>query len=719
MLQQAVQHHQLGRVPEAEKLYRQVITLSPNQPDAHNLLGVIAHQTGRLDYAVDLMRRAITLNPDDANFHFNLANALFAKGALKESAAEYRRVLSLNPAHAAAANGLGLALRNTGDVNGSVKAFEDAARLNPNFWDAVFNLGCAYEQCDRLELAIGCYERALELKPGSTLALNNLGNAKQQAGRYAEAEADILRALELDPKAAVAHVNLGVIQLAQDKMEPSIQSFRHAIELNPGLAEAHNNLARALQGKLEYDERVRSCERAIALRPDYVGAMVNLGCALREQGQTAEAMQWFRRAAAIAPADKDAQDNIQFSMILLPDYDMEAISSANRDFWLNRPADEFGSIAHRNSPDPEKRVRLGYVSGDFRRHPAAYFIEPILSHHDRQNFEIFCYSSNSREDEFTARFKDLAEHWRSIAKMKDAELAAAVVNDEIDILVDLAGHTAHNRLTAFERGPAPVQVTYLGYPATTGLAAIDYRLTDAIADPPGDGDRHYIEKLWRLPDALVCYHPPADMPDAGELPAMSNGYVTFGSFNGVSKVGPEVVALWARILKSAPGSRLIVTTIPAGHAQTRMLELFAKCGIEASRLQMFEMLSNAEFLSLYQRVDISLDPFPCNGGTSTCESLWMGVPVVCLRGDTFAGRVAPSMLAASGHAEWAAASRQEYVGIALRLASDLNGLAAIRAGLRSQAQNSPLGNAEKFTRGLEQAFRAMWAKWCAANPVAN
>lgn len=716
LFRQAVEQYQQGRIADAEQLCRRALLLAPLQADPHHLLGAIAQQTGHGGAALTLLARAAELAPENAHIQSSLANTLLEQGDARAAAQAWRRALSLRPDFAAAANGLGFALRALGENDEALKTFELVVRLDPGRWEAIFNLGCAYEQSGRLQPAIECYERVLALQPDSVPALSNLGNARSELGQFDAAEAALQRVIALEPGAAMAHVNLGNVLLARGDAGGAIERFRRAIALDPGLPEAFHNLGRALQETGEFDEQVRCCEQALKLRPQYPKAMVNLGSGMLEQGRTGEAMEWFGRAAALDPDELSARANIQFAMILLRGYDMAAIYRANRDFWSGRQIAPARKTAFAHAAGPRQRLRVGYVSADLRRHAAAYFMDSILAHHDKSAFEVFCYYNHDREDEYTARLKAAAGHWRNIAHVADDAAAAAVEKDQIDILVDLAGHTANNRLDLFAKRPAPVQVTYLGYPATTGLEAIGYRLTDEVADP-ADADRFYSEQLWRLPASLWCYTPPPDLPDCGELPAATNGYVTFGSFNNVNKTGPGVVALWAGILNRVAGSRLLISSIPAGVAQERMRDLFAGHGIDASRLRMQAPLPHVEFLKLYREVDIALDSFPCNGATSTCESLWMGVPVVSLTGATFAGRAGLSLLTAAGCGDWVAADEAQYADIAARLAGDLAALAAIRRGLRSRMRVSPVGDAPGFTRALEDAYRGMWQRWCATrNP---
>jgi len=364
--------------------------------------------------------------------------------------------------------------------------------------------------------------------------------------------------------------------------------------------------------------------------------------------------------------------------------------------------------------DPERRLRIGYVSGDFRDHSVSLFIEPILAWHARGAFEVVCYSNLSRPDEVTQRLRTYAAHWREVHALGDEALANLIREDAIDILVDLSGHSANNRLLAFGRKPAPVQVTYLGYPGTTGLAAMDYRLTDTVVDPAGDGDRWYSERLIRLPDTMWCYRPHEALSEVMPAPALSKGYVTFGSLNHCAKLNPQLFALWARLLARLPESRLIVTSIPAGNAQASLKACFAAAGVDPGRLEIRDRVPRDQFNALVLQIDIALDSFPYGGTTTTCDALWKCIPVVSLSGDTTASRSGASLLNAVGLGELVAPTAEAYLEIAAGLARDPRRLADMRLALHERIRRSSLVDAERFTRNLENAYREMWRLWCSA-----
>jgi protein O-GlcNAc transferase len=375
--------------------------------------------------------------------------------------------------------------------------------------------------------------------------------------------------------------------------------------------------------------------------------------------------------------------------------------------------------AYANDPAPNRKLRIGYVSADFRRHPVAWFMESVLRTHNRGAVEIFCYSNNRKDDATTERLKPLADVWRPVGALDDREMAALVRADAIDILVDLSGHTVGGRLMVFRAKPAPIQCTWLGYYATTGLPEIDYIIADRFIIPAGD-ERHYSEAPWRLPDSYLCFTPP-DLPVAvGQLPAQRNGFVTFGSCSNIMKVNLGVVAVWSRLLHAVANSRLILRSHALTNAGTgdELMRHFLAHDIAADRITLLPAAERAELLATYNEIDIALDPFPYGGGTTTVESLWMGVPVVTMRGDRFTGRVSESILSTAGLPELVVADEAAYLGKAITLSQNLTHLAELRAGLRDRLERSPMCNASRFTGHLEEAYRGMWRNWCAARETA-
>ncbi len=397
----------------------------------------------------------------------------------------------------------------------------------------------------------------------------------------------------------------------------------------------------------------------------------NLGGSYKVLGQLDESIEAFRQALQHDPQNYGYHSSLIYTLLFSPRYDATAIYTAHRD-WAARHADALRPAfpAHGNDRTPGRRLRVGYVSAQFRTHAVNFFNEPLLASHDHAACEVFCYDNGSTADDSTARLRNYADHWRPIGHLKDEQAAELVRNDRIDVLVDLCGHIGGNRLLLFARQPAPVQVTYLGYQCTTGMPAMNYRLTDEWSDPTGTTEQHHTEELVRLPRAFFCYQPSADAPLVAPLPARTNGYVTFGSFNNFAKVTPQVLAIWAELLQATPESRIIILAGPAKSLANRVLATFAEHGIEPFRVTIADRRPRDAYLQLINETDVALDPFPFNGHTTTCDALWQGVPVVTMAGQTYAQRFGSSAHQNLELQDLVARSPQEYVDIASRLASN-------------------------------------------------
>lgn len=488
--------------------------------------------------------------------------------------------------------------------------------------------------------------------------------------------------------------------------------FEDVLELDPGNADALHFLgltgdrARDLGFALEY------FERSIEARPRDAVFHNNLGSVLVKAGRTEEAARCFRKALEIDPGLNIARINLIFAMVLLEGVTPEEVY-AEHVAWAKIHADPLLEQAapHGNSRDPERRLRVGYVSADFRQHALSYFIEPALAQHDRAGFELYCYHSGRIVDAVTRRLAQHADHWQEVFDLDDAQLARQIRSDGIDILVDLSGHLRGNRLLVFARKPAPLQMTYLAYPNTTGMRAMDYRLSDAVCDPPGMTEHYYRETLLRLPRCMWCYQPSSEMPAVAPPPAQNNGTVTFASMNGADKITAGMLALWARILREIPASRMVFTTVPE-QGRARIRDALGQAGIADTRITMHDRLPTSEFWALYAGIDILLDTFPMNGGTTSCEALWLGVPVVSRSGKVFQSRAGLSILGSVGLAELVAEDDDDYVRIATGLARDGARLAALRAGLRERMRASPLTDSRAYARELEATYRRIWRDWC-------
>jgi predicted O-linked N-acetylglucosamine transferase (SPINDLY family) len=599
-------------------------------------------------------------------------------GQLAEAEQLYRRVLAADPKNFDALHLLGVIAYSMRQFEPAISLIRQSLAVRQSSADAHYNLANALRGARRLQEAVDSYQRALALRADWAEAHNNLAATLQDLGRRVEAGAAYRRALALKPAWAAAHNNLGTLFKETGQLTEAIQCFQRAIELQPGWAEALNNLGTSYVSQGRRDEARVAYEAAVRARPDFAEPEQNL--------------------LFISQADPAATP--------------EALFAAARRFG-NRQAAGLGPEFADCVADPARRLRIGYVSPDFRRHSCCHFLGPLLAAHDRAEVELFAYAEVSQPDDVTERLRGSMDHWRSTVGVDDDNVVKMIRQDRIDILVDLAGHTANNRLLVFARRAAPVQVSWLGYAGTTGLSTIDYRLTDDIADPPGQSDFLHSERLLRLPNGFLCYRPPEDAPAAASR-NNDSGAITFGSFNALFKLNDRVIAIWARILNALPTARLIIKSggLVDDAVRHRIADQFARGGVSPARLELLGWTEGvAEHLDLYGRIDIGLDTFPYNGTTTTCEALWMGVPVVTLAGDRHASRVGASLLTRVAAPELVATNEDDYVARALALARDPGRLLALRAGLRARMAASPVCDAAGFARSVEEVYRCIWADW--------
>jgi len=739
--------HQAGRLAEATECYEYVLAHMPDEPHALRLLGEIAQRTGNPERAIELTRRSLKRNPGSAEAHNNLGTAYRTLGRLDEAEDSFRRAIALNPALAITHNNLGAMLiakgqikdardilakvvviepesadtwlnlgvaeHRAGDLAAAERAFRRAAELAPENAGAWNNLAAVLITLKRPREALVATDRAAALSPNSHEIHNNRGNIMRALGRFDDAAACYCRALELKPDFADAHSNLGILLSEQRQPVQAAVHFRKAIDLDPGSTAAMSNLATVLHKLRKLSEALAWLDHALEINPHDATSYGNRGMVLVAMGRIEEALQQLRRSMELKKDADRVYSNYLFTLNYAPGVSRDMLFAEHCGFdaqFGDHPPPVFA-----NARDPAKQLRVAYVSGDFRTHPCASFIEPLLANHDPAQVEIFCYSTYQEVDDYTRRFKALAHHWRDASVMMDEDLQAAMLADGIDIAVDLAGHTGGGRLTAFARRLAPVQVTWLGYPATTGLSAMDYRFTDARADPPGAADAHCSERLVRLPDTFLCYRPRADAPDVGPLPVSTGAPFTFGSFNNLPKLNPVVIEAWRRILRGAPRARLLIKSNPLGDQGTRahLLAAFEDANIDPARVELVPWIHDqAAHLALYNRIDVALDPFPYNGTTTTCEALWMGVPVLTIAGDRHAARVGVSLLSQVDLQDFIVSDIDTYVEAAIALARKPERLFALRAELRGRMQTSPLRDERRFAANVESAYREMWRAWC-------
>jgi predicted O-linked N-acetylglucosamine transferase (SPINDLY family) len=594
-------------------------------------------------------------------------------------------------------------LLSLGRAADAVAALQRAADACPNHATILAALGVALQVSGRLPDAIENYRRALQLHEADPQTHCNLSLALCALAKSAEAATHARRAVELNPRDAEAHNCLGIALCGSKQQAEAAKAFQTAIALRPEF-HYYTGLAAALRDCDRLDEALAAVRRAIELNPRHAEAYMNLGGILLDLGRADEAVGAYRQAVQLNPQSPATASALLFAMHFMDDKP-KRLAEAHRQWATVHARGAPRSVATRDMR-ADRRLRLGYVSPDFRLHSVSFFLDGLLANHDHQRFEIFCYSDVAAPDEVTQRLRLQADHFRDVAGHSNEQLRALIEADGIDVLVDLAGHTAGNRLPVFAMRAAPLQISYLGYPNTTGLKAMDYRITDSHADPPGMTESLHSERLLRLNPCAWCYAAP-DAAQVNPPPARSSGAVTFGSFNALSKLSDVTVSLWSRILHEVPDARLFLKARGLANAGARRLTLerFARHGISADRVQLlpFDSSLAAHFLR-YHEIDIALDTFPYHGTTTTCEALWMGVPVLTLAGSTHVSRVGVSLLHNAGIPELIASSADEYLALARRLAGDSALRAGIRANLRQRVSNSVLCDAAGFARRFEAAM---------------
>jgi protein O-GlcNAc transferase len=670
-------------------------------------------------------------------------------GRPKLAAGRCRRLLKADPDHVDAHNLLSAALAKLGDLAAAERHSRRAVELRPRDPGLLTNLAERLCARGRLHDAIAGYREALDLVPDFRLALEGLARALAVADDHDAALAAALRARDAAPEQAGSHALVGELLAVLRRRGEALEALGRAVELAPERTDWWRNLARTALAEMDVARLERAARHLLALDADDAEAKVFLanarfrqdafgevrallaevsaegliganaksllGVTLARQGQIEAGLAFLEEVPGLAPA----ADELQSNRLLHLNYDPARTPAALRqehELWGERFAAPLsaGRLALPGQRQPDRRLRIGYLSPDLRRHSVAYFLAPLLQEHDRGAVKAICYASVPRPDAISNELRGLADGWVDVHQLDHAALAERIRADRVDILVELAGHTRDSRLLACAYRPAPVQIGYIGYPNTTGARAIDYRITDHLADPDGF-DEHYCETLIRLPRCFLAYATPRHAPEIGPPPLARNGYVTFGSFNNLAKLNRAVIATWAGILHQVPEARLVLKSAGTGDPDTRaaLEAAFGAVGIGPERLGILAPAPEArEHLALYNEVDIALDPFPYNGTTTTCEALWMGVPVITLTGDRHAGRVGASLLAAIGFAAGVAATTEDYVLTARLLATQPELLATCRRNLRNSLARSPLGDHTGHARAIEEAYRAVWQIWC-------
>jgi len=678
----AILLHQAGRLAEAQAVCREILERAPRHFDALHLLGVIEYQSGRYQEAHRLLEQALLAEPRSAAACSNHGIVLHELKQYDAALARYDRAIALKPDYAEAYSNLAMTLTELERFAEAVASCDRAIALKPDYPEAHSNRGNALCQQRRFEESIASCERAIALRPGYADALSNRANALTELGRFDEALASYDRALALKPNLAAAWVGRGNVFL---------------------------NLNR-------YGEAFAAFQQALAIKPDSLKALAQLAHYFGRHGRMEEAIACYDRVLAVKPNFPAVISNKIFALDLLPQAGFAEHQEARKEWWRRVGANIAANapIRHANDPDPARRVVLGYVSADFRRHSAATTFWPVLSQHDKTRFEVICYCCSTVRDDITRDFQRVADGWIDAVQLSDEELAARVRADKVDILIDLSGHSGGNRLGVFARKPAPVQVTAWGHATGTGLPRIDYLFSDPVTIPQAMRSL-YAEQIYDLPCVIMSALPPIELP-RGEPPVLTNGYVTFGVFNRITKISDDALAIWARVLRGVPAARLLMKD--GAYDDPVMCDLmrqrFAAHGIAGERIDFLGSSPREQHLAAFGKTDIGLDPFPQNGGVSTWEALHMGVPVVAKLGQSLPSRLSGAILASIGMPEWCAESADDYVTLAVKFAGMPNLLQQLRRELPAKIAAAPSGNAALYTRAVEAAYRTMWERYCRA-----
>lgn len=680
LLGRALQLHKTGRLSEAKADYRQVLQIAPNQFIALHMLGTLESDAKNYQQAQSLLSQAVTVDPRSAEAHASLGVALNGLKRHEEARESYRKALALRPNYALALSNLGNASAALDLHLEALESYDGALAIDANLAEAHNGRGASLCRLRNYDEALASLNHALSIKPDYAAALANRAVALRELRRFDEAMADCNRAIALAPDDVNGWLWRANVLLQTQQIAQALSDCESALAIAPDSDQAHLVLGLCLAGLSRVDEALASFDRALDIRPDLQSAI----------------------SAKI------------FTLDFVPDASVEQHQQARQVWWERIGAKIASETAapHDNSRDPNRRLVLGYVSSDFNAHSAAFIFKPVLQHHDRTQFEIVCYSCSSKVDATTSEFQGIADRWRDAAQWTDDRLAAQIRADHVDILIDLSGHTRGNRLGVFARKPAPIQVHGWGHGTGTGLPTIDYLFSDPVAIPAAV--RHFFaETVVDLPCFVTLAPLPAGITRA-PAPALSNGFVTFGVFNRISKISDEAAAVWSGILARVPGSRLLIKDVALDDRLVRdkLLARFAACGLPADRVDLLGATLRGEHLASFNRIDIALDPFPQNGGVSTLEALQMGVPVVAKLGNSLPSRAAGAILSALGLQDWVADSDEAYINIAASRAARIGDLDRLRRELPGQINAAAAGNPVSYARAVDDAYRAMWTRYC-------
>lgn len=699
-----------GNFSAAEAIAKPLSKTYPKAPLVWKILGVAIAEQGKMAEAIEPMKKVVLLEPKDAEAQRNLATALKEIGQIKLAETHFRKAIALNSQDSLAQMSLGKILNEQLNFIDAEKVCRKAIMLNYDFPEAHDQLGIALLGQKKLTDAESSFRSAILLKPDMADAHNNLGITLNEQIRYAEAESSYIQALKLNPVFTNAFMNLAKNFSDQEKYTQAEVAYRKALEIDPKHTLSLTGLGLALHLQRKEEEAKAVLEQVLELDSQLPEALNTLGNVHKELGNTQIALDYYRKAIDIKPEFTFVYSN----MLLIAGYHAKLPPEQ-----LLQDAKQYGTyvsaqVKNRYKtwlcqlPNEKIKLRIGFVSGDLKRHAVAFFLEGLLRHFDKSKIELIAYTTQPKEDEVTSLIKPQFIKWQAIYGKSDKDAAEIIYQDAPHILFDLSGHTAYNRLPMFAYKPAPIQVTWAGYPATTGMTEMDYILADPYLVPIGQ-EQPFVEQVWRLPEVAGCFAPLVEDIPVATLPAMQNGYITFGCFNNLVKMSDDVVAVWSQILQSVPNSKLYLQTRQLSEQSVvrQTYERYAANGIGPERLILEGVTPRVDYFKSYNKIDIALDPFPCPGGTTTADTLWMSVPVLTMKGRDFWSRLGESLSHNVGLPNWIAEDTEDYIRKAAAFAEDKNYLAELRRELRDTVMASPLFDAERFTKHFEAAMREM------------
>jgi len=712
-IQEAYKAHQAGQYDLAEKAYTALLNKNPMHADILHLLGTLKKQKKEFPQAIQFIKQATLIAPDSAIYHYNLGLAYHGNNNYQKAIKAWEQVLQLDPNYTDAYANIGYTYTRLKEYPKAQQILSQGLTINPNHRLMLLNLAGAWHLDDNFQNATQCYKKLLSLEPDHHDALLGYGRLLYKTGQLYQAIDCLLHLINIQPDCIEGWYQLGCAYQDSGSDSDATICFNQIVSLDPNGVKAYYNLGKIKAAKGMLSSARQLYKAALDINPDFAQAMVVLGLLYLDMADLNNAQKMIQNAMKSTDKLSSHDDSLQIGSIHL--------YSLNFSSYISRPQvlelhQKWGNniISHRDyqfchdSPrKTQKKLRIGYVSPDFRVHSVAYFILPILKHHDSHQFQIYLYANVGRTDHITELCRSYCHVYRNIWGMGTQTAARLIYEDQLDILVDLAGHTHHNRLDIFAMKPSPIQLSYIGYPNTTGLNTMDYRITDTITDPDKNEDRFYTEKLIRIPPPFICYSPPENSPKISDLPMITNGYITFGSFNYLGKINECVIELWAALLKQIPDARLFLKSRPLHDPEVcrQFKDRFQSKGISENRLNFRGSVAGLNnHLNQYNKMDIALDPFPYNGTTTTCEALWMGVPVLTITGDSHAGRVGTTLLTSLGLTDWISQNKTQFIQKAGLFAKHPQLLSALRHCLRMQMEKSDLCNAELHTQKLETIY---------------